>query len=175
MRTLSGKAFFYGFNSYTYNAVLNQWNYQANTQTTYSRPDLVTVGAQDYLEVSGLDEYYTQDYLYNEELALSFRDAARAELEGKATFPVKIKVTYNTSGTISKRYQVLEQQLEKLLGEDFIDIILAPYSGSSFNASTPLSYLLRLRRPNWFSIIQTRTRNSYGRSSYTIDLRSMAL
>ena len=128
------KAFFYGFNSYTYNAVLNQWNYQANTQTTYSRPDLVTVGAQDYLEVSGLDEYYTQDYLYNEELALSFRDAARAELEGKATFPVKIKVTYNTSGTISKRYQVLEQQLEKLLGEDFIDIILAPYSGSSFNS-----------------------------------------
>ena len=128
------KAFFYGFNSYTYNAVLNQWNYQANTQTTYSRADLVSVGALDYLQLSGLDEYYNQDLLYNEELALQFRDAAKADLEGKATFPVKIKVTYNTSGTTSKRYQVLEQQLEKLLGADFIDIILVPYSGSSFNS-----------------------------------------
>ncbi len=128
------KAFFYGFDSYTYNAVLNQWNYQANTQTTFSRPDLVSVGALDYLQLSGLDEYYDQNSLYNEKLALQYRDAAKADLEGKVTFPVKIKVTYNTSGTTSTRYQVLEQQLEKLLGTDFIDIILVPYSGSSFNS-----------------------------------------
>ncbi len=128
------KALFYGFDSYTYNAVINEWNYQANTLTTYSRPDLVNVGADDYLALSGLDEYSKQERLYNEEKALAFKATAMKELAGKATFPVKIKVVYNTSGTTSKRYQVMEQQLEKLLGSDFIDIVLEPYSGSSFNA-----------------------------------------
>ena len=128
------KAFFYGFNSYTYNSVINEWNYKENTLTTFTRTDLVTVNAQDYTMLGGLDEYATQDYLYNEEKALAFKAAAVEELTGKVTFPVKIKVTYNTSGTTSTRYQVLEQQLEKLLGADFIDIILTPYSGSSFNS-----------------------------------------
>ena len=128
------KSIFYGFNSHTYNAVLNQWNYAENTLTTFGRPDLVTVGALDYLQLSGLEEYYDQDLLFNEEKALEYKAAALKDLEGKVTFPVKVKVTYNTSGSTSTRYQVLEQQLEKTLGSDYIDLILAPYSGSSFNS-----------------------------------------
>ena len=128
------KSFFYGFNSYTYNSVINEWNYKTNTLTTFTRTDLVTVDAQDYTMLGGLDEYAVQDTLYNEEKALAFKAAALEELSGQVTFPVKVKVTYNTSGTTSTRYQVLEQQLEKLLGADYIDIILSPYSGSSFNS-----------------------------------------
>ena len=128
------KAFFYGFNSHTYNSVINEWNYAANTLTTYSRQDLVSVGSKDYLELGGLDEYSKLDYLFDEAKALEFKAAALKDLEGKVTLPVKIKVTYNTSGTTSTRYQVMEQQLEKVLGSDFIDLILVPYSGSSFNA-----------------------------------------
>ena len=128
------KALFYAFDSYTYNAVINEWNYKANTLSTFTRQDLVAVGSKDYLELGGLDEYSVKDFLFDEEQALAFKAAALADLDGKVTFPVKIKVTYNTSGTISKRYQVLEQQLEKVLGADYIDIILTPYSGSSFNS-----------------------------------------
>ena len=128
------KAFFYGFNSYTYNAVINEWNYKANTNTTFTRTDLVSVGAADYTQLGGLDEYASQDELFDEEKALAFKAAALEELNGTVTFPVKVKVTYNTSGTTSSRYQVMEQQLEKVLGADFIDLILVPYSGSSFNS-----------------------------------------
>ncbi len=128
------KSLFYAFDAWTYNAVLNEWNYKANTVSTYTRPDLVNVGEKDYLELSGLDEYSSQEYLFDEAKALDFKTAALKDLEGKATFPVKMKVTYNTSGTTSVRYQVLEQQLEKVLGSDYIDLILVPYSGSSFNA-----------------------------------------
>ena len=128
------KAFFYGFNSYTYNAVINEWNYKANTNTTFTRTDLVSVGAADYTQLGGLDEYASQDELFDEEKALAFKAAALEELNGTVTFPVKVKVTYNTSATTSSRYQVMEQQLEKVLGADFIDLILVPYSGSSFNS-----------------------------------------
>jgi len=128
------KALFYGFNSYTYNAVINEWNYQANTLTTYSRPDLVTVGADDYLVLSGLDEYSKKDFLFDEAKAKEFKATALKELEGKVKFPVQIPVVYNTSGTTSTRYQVMEQQLENVLGTDFIDIVLEGYSGSSFNS-----------------------------------------
>ena len=51
-------------------------------------------------------------------------DKAKQELEGVVTFPVKVMMPYNTSGTQwTNESQVVEQQLENLLGADFIDII----------------------------------------------------
>ena len=43
-------------------------------------------------------------------------------------------MSYNVSGDSATRYQVVEQQMERDLGTDFIDIVLVGYSGSSFNS-----------------------------------------
>lgn len=129
------KSLFYGFNAYPYCQVINEWDYKDNNITTYTRPDLVNVGTLDYTELSGLDEYSHQDLLFDEAKALEYKATAIEELTALGvTFPIKMKCTYNTSATTEKRYQVLKSQLESTLGSDYIQIILEPYSGSSFNA-----------------------------------------
>lgn len=129
------KSLFYGFNVYPYAQTFNEWDYKNIIAKTYTRPDLVTVGTKDYIQLSGLDEYSSQDLLYDEAKALEYKEQAIKDLTEKGvTFPIKMKVPYNTaSAAIQKRYQVLESQLEGLLGTDYIDLILVPYSGSSFN------------------------------------------
>lgn len=79
--------------------------------------------------------------------AIKFKEAAIAELTGKVTFPIQITMPYNVSNNATtKRVQVVEQQMEGVLGTDFIDIILIGYSGSSFNAE--------VRNPGKWSMIE---------------------
>ena len=63
---------------------------------------------------------------FNADAALAARDAAKEELTAAgATFPVKVLMRYNPSVTDwDKECQVVEQQMESLLGADFIDIIV---------------------------------------------------
>ncbi len=63
---------------------------------------------------------------FNEEAALSAKEAAVAELEAEGvTFPVKVLMPYNPSvSDWDKECQVVEQQMESLLGSDYIDIIV---------------------------------------------------
>ncbi len=129
------QAMFYGFDTMNYNAVISEFTYEQNTVTTFTRVDLVNIGSTDYTQLSGLDEYSSKATNFDKEKALSYKEQAVADLTEKGvSFPVKIPVTYNTSATTNDRYQVLEQQLETLLGGDFIDIILVPYSGDNFNS-----------------------------------------
>lgn len=92
---------------------------------------------KDYVFYGGLAKY-TEGESFDPELAVQFRDAAKAELEAAGCkFPIKVPVNYNTSSTTwANCTVVLEQQLEELLGADFIDIIVVPYSGSSFLGET---------------------------------------
>ena len=63
---------------------------------------------------------------FNADAALAARDAAVEELTAAgATFPVKVLMRYNPATTDwDKECQVVEQQMESLLGSDFIDIII---------------------------------------------------
>ena len=85
------------------------------------------------------------------EPAVQLRDAAKAELEAAGCkFPIKVPVNYNTSSTTwANCTVVLEQQLEELLGADFIDIIVVPYSGSSFLKETRRNGNYALQELNW--------------------------
>ncbi len=128
------KSFFYGFNPEPYTATLDEWNYQKKVLSTFTRADLVSVGEKDYRELSGLDQYSKNLTNFDSAKALDYKAKAMEELSAKGvSFPIKVMMTYNVSATTSTRYQVLEQQLENLLGTDYIDIILEPYNGSSFN------------------------------------------
>ena len=79
-----------------------------------------------------------------------FRGRAELEAAGRK-FPIKVPVNYNTSSTTwANCTVVLEQQLEELLGADFIDIIVVPYSGSgSFLGETRRNGNYALQELNW--------------------------
>ena len=105
---------------------------------------------KDYVFYGGLAKY-TEGESFDPELAVQFRDAAKAELEAAGCkFPIKVPINYNTSSTTwANCTLVLEQQLEELLGADFIDIIVVPYSGSSFLKETRRNGNYALQELNW--------------------------
>ena len=105
---------------------------------------------KDYVFYGGLAKY-TENESFNPELAVQYRDAAKAELEAAGCkFPIKVPINYNTSSTTwANCTVVLEQQLEELLGADFIDIIVVPYSGSDFLNETRRNGNYALQELNW--------------------------
>lgn len=105
---------------------------------------------KDYVFYGGLAKY-TEGESFDPELAVQFRDAAKAELEAAGCkFPIKVPVNYNTNSTTwANCTMVLEQQLEELLGADFIDIIVVPYSGSDFLNATRRNGNFALQELNW--------------------------
>ena len=105
---------------------------------------------KDYVFYGGLAKY-TEGESFDPELAVQFRDAAKAELEAAGCkFPIKVPVNYNTTSTTwANCTVVLEQQLEELLGADFIDIIVVPYSGSDFLNATRRNGNYALQELNW--------------------------
>lgn len=86
--------------------------------------DYVTNEAFTSLEYQGTDV----------EKAAEYAELAKAELEeAGATFPIKILMKYNPSTTNwDKECTVVEQQLEAVLGEDFIDIIVEAGPSDNF-------------------------------------------
>ncbi len=129
------KAMFYGYDRYAATMTLDAYTYKEKCINTYSRPGLVQVNDVDYLMMSGLDEYSTQENLFNADKAVEYKAKAMEELAGQVTFPILVYMPYNASNNATtKRVQVIEQQMEGVLGTDFIDIVLVGYSGSSFNA-----------------------------------------
>ena len=79
----------------------------------------------DYTTYGDLAKFAETDYL-NVEAALAYKEAAIAELTAAgATFPVKVLTLYNpTSSSWANESQIVEQNLEKVLGTDYIDIIV---------------------------------------------------
>ena len=79
----------------------------------------------DFTTYGDLAAFASGDY-YNEAKAVEYRDAAIAELTAAgATFPVKVLVLYNpTSTSWANESQIVEQNLEKVLGTDYIDVIV---------------------------------------------------
>ena len=105
---------------------------------------------KDFVMYGGLAKY-TETESFNEQLALEYRDKAKTELEAAGfKFPIKVPINYNSSsGTWGNATVVLEQQLEDLLGADFIDIIVVSYSGNSFLKETRRNGNYALQELNW--------------------------
>jgi len=79
----------------------------------------------DFTTYGDLAAFATGEY-YDEAAALDYKAKAMEELTAAgATFPVKVLVLYNpTSSSWANESQIVEQQVEKVLGTDYIDIIV---------------------------------------------------
>ena len=125
----------------------NPENMISNTVT----PATFAVGAgKDFTQYDALKPYSDGDS-FDEAAALEYRDKARAELEAAGcTFPIKVLVSYNpTTSNWDHECQLEEQQLEGLLGTDFIDIIVEAGPETGFLAAVRRSGKYAFMLCNW--------------------------
>jgi len=118
-------------------------------QSTITPRGFVNAGGLDYVASSPLITIANTDS-FNKARALEFKAATLKELAGKATFPVKIMMPYNSSGSEwTNRVQVIEQQLEGLLGKDFIDVIPVSFPPTGFLNVTRRAGNFAMQELNW--------------------------
>jgi oligopeptide transport system substrate-binding protein len=99
-------------------------------------PPEFTVGAgKDFTQYPALKPITDRDS-FNPQQALAYKAKAMPELQAAgATFPIKILMPYNPAITNwDKECQIVEQQLEGLLGKDYIDIIIEAGPSTGFLA-----------------------------------------
>ncbi len=119
---------------------------------TITPPEFVSIDGLDYTEMGALAEITAKGTdTFNEEAALAFKAAAVEELTAAgATFPVKILMPYNpSSSSWAEENVVVEQQLEELLGTDYIDIIIEAGPSSGFLKEVRRSGKYALMKCNW--------------------------
>ncbi|MBU3191734.1 peptide ABC transporter substrate-binding protein [Clostridium bowmanii] len=116
-----------------------------------------TITPKNFIDIKGVD-YTALGTLaatsaksnFDSVKAKDFKTKAMEELKGKVTFPVKIVMPYSTaSSDWTNRAQVIEQQMEKLLGADYIDIIILPYPPTGFLNATRRAGNYSLMECNW--------------------------
>ena len=118
------KALYYGLDKVKEVAVLEPSTPEDYTLATVTPFDFAyNADGTDFTTVGALAD---KGDTFDEAKAIEYRDAAVEELTAEGvTFPVKALMCYNPSTRDwDKECQVVEQQMEALLGSDFIDIII---------------------------------------------------
>ncbi|NLA60027.1 MAG: peptide ABC transporter substrate-binding protein [Firmicutes bacterium] len=129
------KSLFHGLDRISAMLTAEPFNPQNKIINTVTPKNFVSYGGKDFTQYGPLKDIVDRDS-FDPELAKEYRDKAKAELEGKAKFPIKAMMPYNsTSSSWAQRCIVVEQQLESLLGQDYIDIIPVAMPGTNFLAN----------------------------------------
>ncbi len=140
------KAIFHGLDRLAAMLTLEPYKPEDMLSNTITPKGFIDYKGRDYTLMGSLEDIsYTDSF--NRELAIKYKENARAELGGKVDFPIKILMPYNTSSRDwANRAQVIKQQLESLLGSDFIDVTILP--------SPPTGFLQKVRRSGNFSLME---------------------
>lgn len=130
-------------------AVLEPENPEDYEISTITPPNFTfTEDGTDYTTVGELANVTP---MYDEAKAVEYKEAAMTELQAQgATFPVKVLMVYNPSiPNWDKECQVVEQQVEGVLGTDFIDIILQAGPTDNFLTEVRRAGKFALMKCNW--------------------------
>lgn len=129
------KAFFHAFDKYAAIMTVEPNNPDNVLLGTIIPKNFVSVNGVDYTELDGLKKFSSTNS-FNEELALEYRDKALEELKDQVSFPITLVWPYNTSADDwAKRSQIVEQSFERVLGKDFVDVVIVPHPPSGFNSN----------------------------------------
>lgn len=140
------KSLFHGLNRVSAMTTSEAFNPKSRLVNTITPTNFVDLEGLDYTEIGNLATF-TNTESFNEELALEFREKAMEELEGEATFPIIVYMPFNSGGTEwGNRVQVIEQQMENLLGKDYIDIQIV--------AHPPTNFLSEVRRVGNYAFLE---------------------
>ena len=125
-------------------------NPDKQVMNTITPPDFVDYEGTDYTQIGSLKDISSRDS-FNADEAKKYAQKAKDELKAKgATFPVKILLPYNPStSNWDKESQVVEQQLEGLLGKDYIDVIPEAGPATGFLSAVRRSGKYAMMKCNW--------------------------
>ena len=130
--------------------VNDPYNPQSLLNNTVTPANFAVGAGKDYTQYEPVAGYTNGDS-FDAAKAVEYRDAAKAELTAAgATFPIKVLLPYNPSAkNWDKECQVIEQQIEGVLGTDFIDIIVEAGPETGFLSSVRRSGKYALLKCNW--------------------------
>ncbi len=145
------KSIYHGLNRVNAMLITEPDNPESIIFNTITPPDFVTLDGTDYVNIGDLAEITALGTdTFNEELALQYKATAMEELKDTATFPVKVLMPYNPGSTgWDEECLVVEQQLETLLGTDYIDIIVEAGPSTGFLGEVRRSGKYALLKCNW--------------------------
>ncbi len=129
-------------------AVMTSYPYEYKDQmlNTITVKNFVNVNGVDYTELEPLKEITETDQ-FQPDAALEYKEKAMEELSGSVEFPVTVVMPYSTGNlALTNRVQVEKQQLENLLGTDYITVELVAYP--------PTNYLKESRSAGQFSLME---------------------
>lgn len=154
------KSLFHAFDRESAMLTLEPYNPKDLLSNTITPKNFVNVEGVDYTQLAPLADI-TKNDSFNKEKALEYKEKAKKALEGKVTFPIKVLMPYNSGGPDwANRSQVVEQQLEKLLGTDYVDIII--------EAGPSTGFLSEVRKPGKFALLEANWGPDYADpSTYT--------
>ena len=130
--------------------VSDHYNPEKLLNNTVTPANFAVGAGKDFTQYDAVKPYTDGDS-FDAAKAVEYRDAAKSELTtAGATFPIKVLMPYNPStSNWDKECQVVEQQLEGLLGADFIDIIVEAGPETGFLSSVRRSGKYALLKCNW--------------------------
>jgi len=143
------KALFHGIDRVAAHLTVDPFNPDRQLKNTMTSPGFVSVKGVDYTMLPPLAKF-TSNNTFNPTLAKQFAETAKRELAGTVKFPIIIKWPFSTgSADATQRAQVIEQQLENLLGRDFIDFRPVGYPPTGFLDNTRRNGNYGLAEVNW--------------------------
>lgn len=129
---------------------MDPYNPESIECNTITPPAYCAADGVDFTEYDALKKYTDGDS-FDADAAVKYRDAAKKELEAAGcTFPIKVLMPYNPSvSNWDKECQVVEQQMEGVLGTDFIDIIVQAGPDTGFLSAIRRSGKYAFMKCNW--------------------------
>lgn len=130
--------------------VSEPYNPEKLLNNTVTPANFAAAAGKDYTQYDALKDITDGDS-FDETKAQEYRDKAKEELTAAGcTFPIKVLMPYNPSVTNwDKECQVIEQQMEGVLGSDFIDIIVQAGPETGFLSSVRRSGDYAFLKCNW--------------------------
>ncbi|MDP3059097.1 MAG: ABC transporter substrate-binding protein, partial [bacterium] len=143
------KSIFHGLDRVAAMETFDPYNPKRQISNTITPATFSVVGGVDYTNLPALAKINATDS-FNKTLAVEFKNKAMTELAGKVTFPVKVMMPFSTADLgWTNRVQVIEQQLENLLGKNFIDVIPVGFPSTGFLDATRRAGNYALQEVNW--------------------------
>ncbi len=143
------KALFHALDRKAAHTTLDPYNPQRQLSNTITPAGFANAAGSDFVDKGALGKISKADS-FNAKLALDFKAKAIKDLTGKAKLPIKVMMPYNSGSTDwTNRVQVIEQQMETLLGKDFIDIIPVAFPATGFLNATRRAGNYAFQEVNW--------------------------
>lgn len=123
---------------------------QTLLQNTITPKTFVTLDGKDYTQFGELATIVNRDS-FDAAKAVEYRDKAKEELTAAgAKFPIKVLMKYNpTDSDWGSECVVVEQQMEGVLGSDFIDIIVEAGPSQNFLSEVRRNGNYAFMKCNW--------------------------